>query len=139
MCNREEVHAEVMQSELRTNARIDSSHISMAKTISDFGADFGEKIKDLGDSVKDLSSRFEEHDRMEKQDRIALRKHIENSNEMMEKIAKLNPDDLTALKEIAQGYAGFSTVKKLVVGIGAFFIAIGTIVAGVIQIIRSVK
>ena len=135
MCSREEVHLEVLQSEQRMNDRIDRSHMAMAKTISDFGAE----IKELGTSVKELSARFEKHDKMEQDDRVALHNHIKESNEIMEKLTTLNPDDLQALKEIAEGYTGFSTIKKMLVGLAGLIIAIGTIIMGVIHIIRSVK
>ena len=135
MCSREEVHLEVLQSEQRMNDRIDRSHMAMAKTISDFGAE----IKELGQSVKELSARFEKHDKMEQDDRLALHNHIKESNEIMEKLTTLNPDDLQALKEIAEGYTGFSTIKKMLVGLAGLIIAIGTIIMGVIHIIRSVK
>lgn len=135
MCSREEVRLEVLQSEQRMNDRIDRSHAAMAKPISDFGAE----IKELGNSVKELSARFEKHDKMEQADRVALSNHIKESSEVMEKLITLNPDDLQALKEIAEGYTGFSTVKKMIVGLAGIIVAVGTIIMGVIHIIRSVK
>ena len=135
MCSREEVHLEIMQSEQRMNDRIDRSHVAMAKTISDFGAE----IKELGHSVKELSARFDKHDEKEKDDRTALNNHINEFKEITDKLTALNPDDLQALKEIAEGYTGFSTIKKMLVGLAGLIIAIGTIIMGVIHIIRSVK
>lgn len=117
------------------NDRIDRSHVAMAKTISDFGAE----IKELGHSVKELSARFDKHDEKEKDDRTALNNHIKEFKEITDKLTALNPDDLQALKEIAEGYTGFSTIKKMLVGLAGLIIAIGTIIMGVIHIIRSVK
>jgi hypothetical protein len=110
MCSRAEVQEIVDCSEHRTNARIDKFAQDNAKVISNFMGDFSDKL-----SI--LSNKFDTH--------------IKDSS--------LSVDDIKAIREILNGYAAAGTVRKMVIGLAGFVLALGAIVGTFIGIIKAIR
>lgn len=128
MCTREETRQEIELSEKRMEAKIEKSHMAIAETISNYGAE----LKRVHDRLTIHTEREEEY-----QDKIE--QHLVEAKGVLNNIALLSTDDIKALKDIAQGYAGMSAMRKLILGLASTIIAIGAVVAGFITLIKSIK
>jgi hypothetical protein len=110
MCTETQVQAIVDRSEERTNARLDKFAQDNAKVISNFMGDFGQKLDALG-------GKFDTH----------VRETV------------LSADDIKAIREILDGYQAASTIKKMVIGLAGFVLAVGAIIGTFIGIIKAIK
>lgn len=93
--------------EERFEARLQDSHMSVAKILSDNGA-----------AIRDLTRRFDNHDIREAEDRATLKEHIREGNEILSRMNMLSSEDIQALKEVAKGYSGIGVIRKALLAIG---------------------
>lgn len=109
-CTKQEVQEIVDDSESRTNARLDKFAQDNASVISNFMGDFGNKLDTL-------TTKFDTH--------------VKETN--------LSVDDIKAIREILGGYAAAGMVRKLVIGLAGFVLAVGAIIGTFIGIIKAIK
>lgn len=149
MCTREETQSIVDASEKRMEAKMDAcradvderidgldqklykSHNAIAAVQSDMGA----TLKLLADKLEDFGNKFTMHDAKE----IEYQKKVDAHLEAQTTLSKLTGDDVQALKDIAQGYAGMSAMRKMILGLASLIIAIGAVVGGFIGLIKAIK
>lgn len=149
MCSKEDVQLIVDATEKRMEAKItecitdvDSrieglndklygSHAAINAVQSEMGA----TLIRLADKLEDFGQRFAAHDKKE----IEYQNKVDAHLELQSSFSKLTSDDVQALKDIAQGYAGMSAMRKLILGLASTIIAIGAVVAGFITLIKSIK
>lgn len=93
----------------------------------------------MGAQVKEMRDTFKRHTEAEEAYQERVDAHLNASSDALINLSNLTKEDIAALKEVAQGYAGMATIKKLIIGISSVFLAVGTIVMGFIHIIRSIK
>lgn len=149
MCTREETRQEIELSEKRMEAKItecitevdsrieglDDKLYGSHAAINAVQSEMGATLIRLTDKLEDFGQRFAEHDKKE----IEYQNKVDAHLELQSSFSKLTSDDVTALKDIAQGYAGMSAMRKLILGLASTIIAIGAVVAGFITLIKSIK
>lgn len=149
MCTREETRQEIELSERRMEAKIsecitevdsrieglDEKFFSSHNAISAVQSEMGATLIRLADKLEDFGQRFAEHDKKE----IEYQNKVDAHLEAQTALTKLTIDDVQSLKDIAQGYAGMSAMRKLILGLASTIIAIGAVVAGFITLIKSIK
>jgi hypothetical protein len=128
MCTKEEVNQIVNDSEKRMEKKLQDSHMAVASTVSQFGKEIG-----------DLRTLLKEHVTKEEGYQGRVEQHLKESAELFKTLAHLSVDDVTALKDIAQGYAGMSAMRKMILGLASVILAIGAIVAGFIGIVKAIR
>ena len=128
MCSKEDVEKIVAESECRSQDRLERSHTALAGTISNFGAEITEMKKILKD-----------HTENETEYQTMIQSHLQDTKKTLENLAHLSEDDVKALKDIAQGYAGMGAVRKLIIGLASIVLAIGAVVGGFITIVKAIK
>jgi hypothetical protein len=129
MCvERKDIEDMVHKAEHAMEERMYKSHNAISKILSENGA-----------QLKKLTDRFNEHDARESADRQELRDHIKQSNEALSRLASFDPDDIRQLKEMAEGYAAFGVMRKVLVGLASSVVALGAIVGAVLSISKLLK
>ncbi len=110
--------------EVRFEGRIQESHMAVAKILSDNGA-----------AIRYLTRRFDDHDIREAEDRESLKEHIREGNEILARMTMLSSEDIQALKEVAQGYKGIGTLRKIVLAFGG----VAASITALIYMLKSFK
>jgi hypothetical protein len=128
MCSKEEVQAIADATEKRMEKKLQDSHMAVASTVSAFGKEIG-----------DLRTLLKEHVTKEEGYQDRVEEHLKESAELFKTLAHLSVDDVIALKDIAQGYAGMGAVRKMILGMASVVLAIGAIVAGFIGIVKAIR
>lgn len=149
MCSKEDVQLIVDATEKRMEAKItecitdvdsrieglDDKLYMSHNAINAVQSEMGATLIRLADKLEDFGQRFAEHDKKE----VEYQNKVDAHLELQSSFSKLTSDDVQALKDIAQGYAGMSAIRKLILGLASTIIAIGAVVAGFITLIKSIK
>jgi len=128
MCTKEETQAIVDASEARMEDKMYKAYQPIAESVSNLGAD----VAELRDLIK-------EHVQQEEEYQDVVKDHLRDTKKTLENLAHLTEDDVKALKDIAQGYAGMGAVKKMILGLAGIVLAIGAVIAGFITIVKAIK
>ena len=128
MCTKEEAEKIVGDAEHRMEKKLQESHMAVASTVSQFGKEIG-----------DLRVLLAQHVSKEEGYQDRVEQHLKESAKLFSNLAHLSEDDVIALKDIAQGYAGMGAVRKMILGLASVVLAIGAIVAGFIGIVKAIR
>jgi chromosome segregation ATPase len=128
MCTKEEVKTIVDASESRMEDKLYTAYQPVAKAVSNLGAD----VAELRDIIK-------EHVQQEEKYQDVVKDHLRETKQTLDNLAHLTVDDIKALKDIAQGYAGMGAVKKMILGLAGIVLAIGAVIAGFITIVKAIR
>jgi chromosome segregation ATPase len=128
MCTKEETQAIVSASEAKMEAKLYDAYQPVAKAVSNFGAELVE-----------LRKIIKAHVEQEEGYQDVVKDHLRETKQTLDNLAHLTTDDVKALKDIAQGYAGMGAVKKMILGLAGVVLAIGAVIAGFITIIKAIR
>lgn len=149
MCTREETQSIVDASEKRMEAKMNECRVDVDERIDELDnklykshnaiatvqSEMGATLKRLTDKLEDFGDRFAVHNAKE----VEYQKKVDTHLEGQAPLSKLTTDDIQALKDVAQGYAGMSVMRKFVIGLAGLIIAIGAVVGGFIGLIKAIK
>jgi hypothetical protein len=128
MCTKEETQAIVSASEAKMEAKLYTAYKPVAKAVSNFGAELVE-----------LRKIIKAHVEQEENYQDVVKDHLRETKQTLENLAHLTTDDVKALKDIAQGYAGMGAVKKMILGLAGVVLALGAVIAGFISIVKAIR
>ena len=118
MCTKEETQAIVSASEAKMETKLYTAYQPVAKAVSNFGAELIE-----------LRKIIKAHVEQEENYQDVVKDHLRETKQTLDNLAHLTTDDVKALKDIAQGYAGMGAVRKMILGLAGVVLAIGAVIA----------
>lgn len=124
MCSKEDVQVECQEIERRIEAKLERSHMAIAQTISNVGAD-----------VKTLKQHLKIHVEKEEEYQRRVDEHMAQANSL----ARLTPEHVEFLIKTVEGVQGMDMMRKGLLGLSAMMIAVGTLVYGFIHIIKAIR